>query len=185
MADFIEDWHQARKKFQKHKTPHHTNHSFHLHLMANTVPSHGLPLQDVNEQMMIENIVAGGTRRAYIADSSLLFARWCLEHQAGSQQMLETDSNNWKLKQKEWEQGKAGCTSNQALPFCYRIQQRNLLFCKTRSHHQASWSTCKDCGIGVQKRGCPRAATETKDLQSTIYFVYTIEQASLLPLSKS
>ena len=68
-------------------------------MMANTVPIHGHPLQDVNEQMMIENIVAGGTRRAYIADS-LLFARWCLElHQAG---WLTADARN-RLQQLEIE----------------------------------------------------------------------------------
>jgi len=67
-------------------------------MMANTVPIHGHPLQDVNEQMMIENIVAGGTRRAYIADS-LLFARWCLEHQTG---WLTANARN-RLQQLEIE----------------------------------------------------------------------------------
>ena len=54
--------------------------------------------EDVNEQMMIENIVAGGTRRAYIADS-LLFARWCLEHQTG---WLTANARN-RLQQLEIE----------------------------------------------------------------------------------
>ena len=63
-------------------------------------PIHGHPpLQDVNEQMIIENIVAGGTRQAYIADS-LLFARRCLElHQAG---WLTADARN-RLQQLEIE----------------------------------------------------------------------------------
>jgi len=43
---------------------------------------HGIPLQEVNEQMMMDNIVSGGTRRANISDS-LAFFRRCIEHKPG------------------------------------------------------------------------------------------------------
>ena len=41
-----------------------------------------IPLQEVNEQMMMDNTVSGRTHHTYISDSSAFFC-WRVEHKAG------------------------------------------------------------------------------------------------------
>ena len=55
-------------------------------MMPDVTPLHPhgiIALQEINEQMMMDNVVSGGTRQAYNISNTLAFFRWCIEHKPG------------------------------------------------------------------------------------------------------